>query len=61
MTRHLFVSKDKRHVKHWSLEQLIDTNDMSAGFVSNARDASHVSLTQTTTISAFQSTDYVNI
>lgn len=53
MTRRLFVSKDKRHVMHWSSEQLNDTNDMSARFVSNARDASHVSLTQTTAISAF--------
>ena len=53
MTRRLFVSKDKRHVKHWSLEQLFDTNDMSAGFVSNARDVSHVSLAQTPAISAF--------
>ena len=47
MTRRLFVSEDKRHVKHLSSEQLIDTNDMSTGFISNARDASHVSLTQT--------------
>ena len=53
MTRRLFVSKDKRHVKHWSSEQLFDTNDMSAGFVSNTRDVSHVSLTQTAAISAF--------
>ena len=53
MTRRLFVSEDKRHVKHWSLEQLIDTNDMSAGFISNARDASHVSLTQMAANSAF--------
>ena len=49
----LFVSKDKRHVKHWSSEQLFDTNDMSAGFVSNARGVSHVSLTQTVAIYAF--------
>ena len=48
MTRRLFVSKDKRHVKHLSSEQLVDTNDMSAGFISNTRDVSHVSLTQTT-------------
>ncbi|KAH9650990.1 hypothetical protein KPL70_026576 [Citrus sinensis] len=42
MTRRLFVSEDKRHVKHLSSEQLVDTNDMSAGFISNARDASHL-------------------
>ena len=53
MTCRLFVSKDKRHVKHLSSEQLVDTNDMSAGFISNARDASHVSLTQTAANSAF--------
>ena len=61
MTRRMFISKDKRHVKHWSSEQLFDTNNMSAGFVSNARDVSHVSLTQTAAISTFSSRVCMNV
>ena len=53
MTRRLFVSKDKRYVKHLSSEQLIDIKVMSAGVISNACDASRVSLIQTAANSAF--------